>query len=63
MEDTLYFCGVYESNGETYCTGVLAYSVATYMNSFAGKDGNQFQALAQACAVYGYYARVQLLGY
>ena len=62
MEDTVYVCGVYESNGVTYRTGVLAYSVAAYMESFAANGTGNDQALAQAAAVYGYYARVQLLG-
>ena len=62
VEDTVYVCGVYESNGVTYYTGVLHYSVANYFNSIAVNGTGNSQALAQAGAVYGYYARVHLLG-
>ena len=57
MEDTVYVCGVYESNGVTYRTGVLAYSVAAYMESIAANGSGNSQAMAQACAVYGWAAK------
>ena len=49
LDSTIYVAGVYESNGVCYCTGVLPYSVG----AFCASNGS---ALAQAIAVYGYYA-------
>ncbi len=52
--DTVYVCGVYECNGVSYYTGVLACSVSAYCKSFAGNTS--VWPLASATAVYGYYA-------
>ena len=57
--DTVYACGVYESNGETYCTGILTYSVAAYCKAFANGT-TAFQPMASAAAVYAYYANACL---
>lgn len=54
LDDTYYVAGVYtDANGGTYCTGVIAYSLSKYcINNAAGNMGS----LAQATAMYGYYA-------
>ena len=59
--DTVYACGVYESNGVVYRTGVLAYSVGEYCRNMAQRT-DSVEALAKATAVYTYYARLHLLG-
>jgi hypothetical protein len=56
MDSTYYVAAVYESNGRTYCSGVLAYSLAAYCNSMAKSDG-AIGDLAKATAVYGYHAK------
>jgi hypothetical protein len=55
MDETYYVAAVYSSNGETYCTGVIAYSLSTYCVKNAA-NGSVMQDLAQATAVYGYHA-------
>jgi hypothetical protein len=50
LDSTIYVAAVYESNGVSYCTGVLPYSVG----AFCAAEGS---ALAQAIAVYGFYAK------
>ena len=56
MDQTVYACGVYEADGVTYSTGVIAYSLAKYcVNKASGE--NEIQALAAAMAVYGYQAK------
>jgi hypothetical protein len=44
--------------GQSYCTGVLAYSIGAYCSSRAGAAGAEDQSLAAAIAVYGYYAKI-----
>lgn len=53
LDKTVYVAAVYESNGVTYCSGVLPYSIATYCQN-APAD---VQALANAAAVYGCTAK------
>ena len=60
LDSTYYVAVVYHSNGQTYCSGVLAYSLATYCNSKANAEG-AIGDLAKATAVYGYHAK-QLFG-
>ena len=60
LDSTYYVAVVYQNNGQTYCSGVLAYSLATYCNSKATAEGS-ISDLAKATAVYGYYAK-QLFG-
>ena len=55
MDDTYYVAAVYSSNGETYCTGVIAYSLSSYCVKNAS-NGSAMQVLAQSAAVYGYHA-------
>ena len=57
LDDTYYVAGVYtDESGNTYCTGVIAYSLSRYCMNNA-KDGNVMQDLAAATAMYGYYAK------
>ena len=60
LDSTYYVAVVYQSNGQTYCSGVLAYSLASYCNSKATAEGS-IGELAKATAVYGYHAK-QLFG-
>ena len=58
LDDTYYVAGVYtDAQGNTYCTGVIAYSLSKYCMNNA-KPGKEMQALAAATAMYGYYADV-----
>jgi hypothetical protein len=54
LDKTYYVAGVYrDATGNRYCTGVIAYSLSKYcINNANGNMG----ALAQATAMYGYYA-------
>ena len=58
--DTVYVCGVYESEGVTYMTGVLEYSVSTYCKNLNSQEGT-IKDLTAAAGVYTYYAREFLL--
>ena len=53
LDDTIYVAATYTIGGETFCTGVIPYSISTYCMKHA--NGNMGQ-LAQATAMYGYYA-------
>ena len=53
LDDTIYIAATYTIDGETFCSGVIAYSLSTYCMRHA--NGNMGQ-LAQATAMYGYYA-------
>jgi hypothetical protein len=57
MDETYYMTCVFESEGETVTTGVIAYSLGAYCQSKAASEGDAQQAFAQATAVYGYYAK------
>ena len=53
LDRTVYVAAVYESNGVSYCSGVLPYSIAAYcQNPPAG-----VQDLASAAAIYGCTAK------
>ena len=54
--DTVYAAAVYKSNGNTYCSGVLPYSLSLYCKRFAENDASSAQELAAATMVYGHYA-------
>lgn len=56
ISDTVYVAAVYESDGVTYCSGVLAYSLSKYCKGFAENAASSEQNLAAATTVYGYYA-------
>ncbi len=57
LDETIYVAGVYTSEGETHCTGVIAYSLGCYLASVAADDTSDAQALAQAAAIYGSCAK------
>ena len=57
IDQTVYVCGVYESNGVTYNTGVIAYSLAAYCLDRIAKGTETMKAFAAETIVYGYYAK------
>ncbi|MBQ7345657.1 MAG: hypothetical protein IJW45_06315, partial [Oscillospiraceae bacterium] len=57
LDETVYVAGFYTYDGVTYSTGLLNYSIGKYCEGIAAKDTSTQQALAQATAVYGYYAK------
>ena len=58
LDETYYVAGVYtDAEGNTYCTGIIAYSLSRYCLNNA-KDGNPMQELAANTAMYGYYAKL-----
>jgi len=56
LNSGIYVAAGYSYGGVSYCTGVLPYSIGSYCASMATKEGN-VAGLAQATAVYGYYAK------
>jgi hypothetical protein len=62
MDDTYYMTCVFESEGQTVTTGVIAYSLGKYCSDKAATDGDAQQSFAQATAVYGYYAKEYFAG-
>ncbi len=59
LDDTYYVAGVYTSNTQLRCTGIVGYSLSKYcINNAYGNMGT----LAQLTAMYGYYA-AQYFGY
>jgi hypothetical protein len=58
LDETFYVAAVYaDADGNTYCTGVIAYSLSTYCMKNA-VEGNAMKELVEATAVYGYHASV-----
>ena len=57
IDQQLFIAGVYQSDGVTYCTGVIPYSLGQYCKQTAAKDSSDVQSLAASTAVYGYYAK------
>jgi hypothetical protein len=58
LDETYYVAAVYSDGASnTYCTGVIAYSLSKYCINNA-KPGKDMQALASATAMYGYYAKL-----
>ena len=55
LNSGIYVAAGYSYGGVSYCTGVLPYSIGSYCASMATKEGT-VAGLAQATAVYGYYA-------
>ena len=53
MDETVYVAAVYTSNGVSYPTNIVSYSLGLYCKTLAN-GGNAFGA---ATAVYGYYAK------
>jgi hypothetical protein len=60
LDQTYYVAAVYtDTNGNSHCTGVVPYSLSKYcINNANGSMG----ALAQATAMYGYYAAAFFAG-
>ena len=56
LNSGIYVAAGYSYGGVSYCTGVLPYSIGAYCASMATKEGD-VAGLAQATAVYGYYAK------
>lgn len=56
IDQSFYVCGVYEADGMTYSTGVLAYSLAAYCKTMAAGD-TAMQPFAAATAVYAWCAK------
>ena len=56
LSEAVYVAAVYESDGITWTSGVLGYSIGAYCGSQASKGGD-VAALAMATAVYGYHAK------
>jgi hypothetical protein len=56
LGEGVYVAAVYESNGTTWTSGVLGYSIGAYCSSQASKGGD-IANLAMATAVYGYHAK------
>lgn len=57
LDETVYVCGVYESNGQTLSTGIIAYSLGSYLKKAAANGNSAIQQLASATSVYCYYAK------
>lgn len=53
-----FFAGVYSSDGLTYTTGVICYSLGRYCQTTAANETHETRALAAETAVYGYYAKI-----
>jgi hypothetical protein len=56
LSAAVYVAAVYTSNGTTWTSGILGYSIGAYCSSQASK-GADVAALAKATAVYGYHAK------
>ena len=57
IDQTVYVCGVYESDGVSYPTGVIAYSLAAYCQDRIANGSETMKAFATETVVYGYYAK------
>ena len=58
LDETIFVAGVYESNGKTYCTGIIPYSLGAYCLDRINKSSEATMVeLAKDTAVYGYYAK------
>ena len=56
LSEAVYVAAVYESDGITWTSGVLGYSIGAYCSGQAAK-GSEIAQLAIATAVYGYHAK------
>ncbi len=57
LDETLYVTAVYQSGGETYCSGVLACTVSALCGMQAQSTDPAIAALAEDILVYGHYAK------
>ena len=53
MDETIYVAGIYTSNGVSYPTSVISYSLGRYCETIAAQNN----AFGAATAVYGFYAK------
>ena len=56
LDGTIYVAAGYVSDGVSYCTGVLAYSIGSYCVQQSSYT-TTMQSFARSTAVYGYYAK------
>ena len=57
IDETVYVAAVYTADGETQCSGVLAYSLGQYCKIKAADEASAVKDFAAATAVYGFYAK------
>ena len=57
FDEPVYVAAVYEAEGQTQCTGIIAYSLSGYFAGRVQKDSGQLKDLSAAAAVYGFYAK------
>lgn len=57
LGDAVYVAVVCTSGGQSYCSGVIGYSVGVYCKSFAGNSASNMYVIGKATIVYGYYAK------
>ena len=57
IDETIYVAAVYTSNGQTCCSGVIAYSLGRYLETVASDATSDAQFLAQTAAIYGTCAK------
>ncbi len=57
LNSPLYLAMEYRTEDGTYCTGILAYSLAELMKSDANNADSENHELAKAALVYAYYAK------
>ena len=53
IDETIYVAGFYTSNGVSYPTNIISYSLGNYCKTIAANG----EAFGAATAVYGYYAK------
>ena len=56
IDRTVFVAGVYSIGDQTYCTGVIAYSLGRYCLNFTS-GGSDMAPFAQATVVYGHYTK------
>ena len=57
LDQTVFVAAVYTSGGVEYTTSIMNYSMGRYCVKLGENDSSAQQELAQATAVYGYYAK------
>ena len=59
VDETIFVAAVYTHNGQSYCTGVLNYSVGAYCEATIAAQGQEtgMGPICAGAAVYGYYAK------
>lgn len=57
FDEPVYVAAVYEAEGQTQCTGIIAYSLSGYFAGRVQKESGQLKDLSAAAAVYGFYAK------